>query len=160
MVNALERIEAAAQQLFRLRESPDASAPWVPAWSSYVLEQTVAAIIRSPDGSVSDLMQAAWLLLERTEVVLNRTVANFVNDIAGLVFALHRREYADTNFDWMLDQLASGATPAQAYLAAYVLPEAWHGKARSAILDAISCHPMRAEIEALIAPDEPSDTRR
>jgi hypothetical protein len=128
---------------------------WVPAWSSWLLEQTVDKIVHHDGSGLRDLFTAFWELAGQPDVRLTDTVANFILDIVRLC---HRRRYRARydaeDFSWMAERVQRGCTPSQAYLALIGLPPDFKNAAcRSAILSSLKGTEFFAEAESMLAPD-------
>jgi hypothetical protein len=147
------RIDGARSRLLRLQAGQQGGSGdrgWVPAWSSRVLEAEVDGILSAPGGGVGDLFQALWTLLEQTNAALDRTLANFIRDIAVLTFTGYRSQYDVADFRWMADRVEAGGTPAQAYLAALALPEELLQRSRQAIVKAMRGNEFLEEVTKLV----------
>jgi len=122
----IQRIREAQAELLSLTAAsdvPNGSSVWTPAWSSAVLERTVAQILSKPGSRISDLFHGLWDLLAKTEAPLTDTMSHFLKDIVILCFTRYRSLYDVEDFDWMASLLNKNCTEAQAYLALYAMPD-------------------------------------
>ncbi len=127
-----KRIEEAAAWLLCQNKTGVALKPdqeWVPAWSSYGLEQFIENILSSPEGCISDLYLGFWKALDQTNVPLTKTMPHFIKDIVIYSWLKYRWQYKAGNhqsferedFEWMIPLINKQCTQAQAYLAVLVL---------------------------------------
>jgi hypothetical protein len=123
---------------------------WTPAWSSRVLEDKIQEIITRPNGDLLDVFKALWELTGQSDVLLTRTLANFIKDIVVLCFTKYRSKYDSINFLWMADKIQLGCTPSQAYLAALALPNDLIELCQNNILLSLKGTVFRDEIEKMI----------
>ena len=93
-----------------------------PAWSSWMLDRMLEAVVKTPGGNVGDLFHALYGLLGDYSCALSVTVANFLKIVAVGCFTQHRTSYDSTNLGWMVEKVIEGPTLAQAYLALYAIP--------------------------------------
>jgi hypothetical protein len=127
---------------------------WVPAWSSWLLEQTVKKIVERDGGSLRDVFAAFWELAGQPDVRLTRWMVNFIVDIVKECFIAYRRRYDAEDFSWMAERVQRGCTPSQAYLALIGLPPGFETTAcRSAILSSLKGTEFFPEAERMLAPD-------
>jgi hypothetical protein len=134
------RLQNAFTSLRRLsaQESRAAGAQkWIPAWSSHVLETTVAEILSRAGASIGDLFRSSWKLAGESDVELSPAVANFFRDIVVLCFTRYRKLYDAEDLQWMADQVRGQITPSQAYLALLALPENHVEQTKTSILRAL-----------------------
>ena len=93
-----------------------------PAWSSWLLEKMLEAVLKTPKGEATDLIRGLDRALKRYHVRLTQTVANLVRDVVILTFNKAGGSYQSADWDWANEELKAGASPAQCYLFLYALP--------------------------------------
>lgn len=95
-----------------------------PKWSSWVLERFFEAALSQPEASMTDVFRGFSLALKKHHVKLTQTVANLVMDLVKTGYSLHRTAYSKTEWDWAIEELKAGTSPAQCYLFTFALPPA------------------------------------
>jgi hypothetical protein len=126
------RADAVRLMLLKLGAHTDS-----PRWSSYVLDRLFEAAMRPPGAEIGDIVRALFDLLGERPGDLTKEQANLIRDIGARIVGLNRRAWATQDFSWLARALldaSPGVTPAQAYLAAAVLPPAFIPQTREAIL--------------------------
>jgi hypothetical protein len=127
---------------------------WVPAWSSWLLEQTIEKIVGHDSSGLRDLFAAFWELAGQPDVRLTRSMVNFILDIVKLCYRRrYRQRYDAEDFSWTAERVQRGCTPSQAYLALIALPPALNRTCRSAILSSLEGTEFFPEAERMLAPD-------
>jgi hypothetical protein len=127
---------------------------WVPAWSSWGLEQTIEKIVGHDGSGLRDVFAAFWELAGQPDVRLTRWMVNFILDIVRLCFRRYRQRYDAEDFLWMAERVQRGCTPSQAYLALMALPPDFKNAAcRSAILSSLKGTEFLEKAERMLAPD-------
>lgn len=95
-----------------------------PKWSSWVLERFFETALTQPEACVTDVFRGFNLALKVHHVKLTPTVANLAMDLVKTGFSLHRGAFAKAEWNWALEELTTGASPAQCYLYTFALPPA------------------------------------
>lgn len=142
------RASDARALLFQLSAPSEAAeSGWTPAWSSAVLEQTIARILSVSNGDIRPLLRGFWDLLQETDAPLSSVVKNLIHDLVVLCFVAHRREYEAEDFSWMEKLLGATCTESQAWFALLALPEPWRSRSRAFILRALQGSPYLSEAQ-------------
>jgi len=134
----VERVRRAEALLARHTNPNKNHDGWIPAWSSYSLEQTVEEILGVDGSETNDLFQGLWNLLTHTQAPLNPTMEDF--QFAIVRFPIRRRYRAQlerADFRWMMTALKEGSTAAQAYLTLSILRKEQLADCKDEILDAL-----------------------
>ncbi|MGV8948886.1 MAG: hypothetical protein ACOH2E_05935 [Candidatus Paracaedibacter sp.] len=127
-----KRIDEAYAQLLCQNKTGVALKPnqeWIPAWSSYGLEQLIEKTLSSPKGCISDLFLGFWKALDETNAPLTKPMCHFIKDMIVYSWLNYRwrdkpnkKENFDwSDFEWIVPLVNKGCTKAQAYLAVFVL---------------------------------------
>lgn len=119
-------------------------APWQPAWSSLLLQETIAQLLEPPDGRIEDLLGGLWSHFGAAEVVLTQLVAAFVRDVVKLTFGPHRTRYEAADFSWLVAGVNEGCSAAQAYFALHALQPKLTFECRTALLETLASTPFAA----------------
>lgn len=123
-----------------------------PAWSSYLLDRLLEAVMEPPGGSVGDLFRALYGLLANHRSALSKTLANLIKQIIVLCLTRQRRSYEAVDWAWFAHQASAGATPAQLYLALHAVPLALVDvQLTQAITTGLASSPFQAEAAAALA---------
>ena len=93
-----------------------------PAWSSYVLDRFLEAVMRIPGGSVEDLFIALYDLLSQQDGSPSHPLANFIKVVVILCFQRYRGSYDGVDWSLFTRQAEAEANPAQLYLLMHGLP--------------------------------------
>jgi len=129
--------------LMLLSFSLDTSAP---AWSSWMLDRLLEAVIGTPGGGVGDLFHALHRLLGAYSCNLTEPVRNIIKALVIQCFTQHRASYDATDLNWMVTKTIEGATPAQVYLALHAIPPTiMRPRCSLAILKALASTPYWCE---------------
>jgi hypothetical protein len=117
-----------------------------PAWSSWMLDRMLDAVMGTPGGSVGDLLHALHEVLEEYSCDLSWPVRNLIRDLVIKSFSEHRASYEAADWTWMVQKTIEHSTPAQAYLALLAIPpEIMQTRCAVAILKALAGTPYREE---------------
>jgi hypothetical protein len=109
----------AAARLMLLKLGADTDDP---RWSSAVLDRLVAAVMETPQGSVTDLFEAMVGVMNDFRVPLSNPVAELIKDLVVRSFTRYRSEYESANWPEFTERIAGNPTPAQLYFALRAIP--------------------------------------
>ena len=148
----LELLERAYSELYSLglESEKDGVQIWVPTWSSLLLEEKVKSYLAHSDGKLKMWFLGFWKLLDQRNVLFDQILTNFIKAIVVLCFSQYRTAYEKDDFLWMTELLDSDHLPAQAYLAAYSLPEELFEKYTSVILESLNGTEFFKEVKDMI----------
>src|SRR5262249_28857936 len=118
-VPELDRIRASKLMLLSL--SLDTSSP---AWSSWILDRMLEAVMNTPGASVGDLLHALQEVLDEYSCDLSWPVRNLIHDLVIKCFWEHRASYEAADWTWLVQKTIEHSPPAQAYLALLAIPPA------------------------------------
>src|SRR5262249_29621494 len=119
VATVLEEHRIRASRLMLLSLYLDTSAP---AWSSWLLDRLLDAVMGTPGGTVGDLLRALHAVLGEYSCDLTEPVGNLIKALVVKCFTDHRASYETTDLRWMVRQTIECSTPAQAYLALHAIP--------------------------------------
>jgi hypothetical protein len=104
-----DRQQRALASLSRLTASPSSSGVWTPAWSSQVLEKTIASILSAENAKVGDVLRALWQLAGRNDVTL--TAQWLISSVTSSFFASlrYRTLYDSDDLAWMAEGIRGQA---------------------------------------------------
>jgi hypothetical protein len=95
-----------------------------PAWSSWMLDRLMEAVIGTPGGSVGDLLHALHEVLGEYPCDFTEPMRNLIKALIVKSFMEHRASYEAADLGWMVQETIMHSTPAQAYLALHAIPPA------------------------------------
>jgi hypothetical protein len=137
IVPELDRVRASELMLLSLYLDSD-----TPAWSSWVLDRLLEAVMTTPGGSVGDLFHALMKVLCDHRRNLTECVANLIRALVVKCFTEHRESYQSSDFRWMLHSAFECPTPAKTYLALLAIrPRSWTPRVRSRFCVNCPLHP-------------------
>lgn len=128
-----QRVEEAYKQLlcFNPTGKPlKLGQEWIPAWSSYGLEQLIEQTLSTRGGRIRDLYLGFWKVLEETHVPLTKVLSYLIEKLIIYSVLNYRRRFKKEDYklfkreeiEWMVPLVIKGCTQAQAYLAVSILP--------------------------------------
>ncbi len=123
-----------------------------PAWSSYLLDRFLEAVMATPQGSVADLFHALYDLLANHSKTLSEPLANLIKQLVIMSFTRHRKSYDAVDWSPFLRKASAGATPAQLYFLLYALPpELVTPELADAVAKGLAATPFHGEVTAAFA---------
>ncbi|WP_088255748.1 hypothetical protein [Fimbriiglobus ruber] len=93
-----------------------------PAWSSWMLDRLLQAVMGNPGGSVGDLLHALYGVLGEFANQLTKTMGNLIETLVIKCYTEYRSSYKATDLGWMVVLTTRGSTSAQAYLTLVAVP--------------------------------------
>lgn len=157
-----QRIEDAYRRLLCLNPTGVELKPnqeWVPAWSSYGLEQFIEKILSFPEGSINDLFMGFWKALSETQAPLSQTMSHLIKDI--VTYSRHALRwqnkikndnwYRKEDYEWMIPLINEGCTEAQAYFATYVLSVDMPTSCKENILKMMHKSDFREDVQGILS---------
>jgi hypothetical protein len=132
-----------------------------PAWSSWMLDRLLEAVMGTPEASVVDLLRALQEVLEEYSCELTWPVRNLIRDMVIKCFSEHRPSYEAADWTWLVLKTIQRTTPAQAYLAYLAIPpEILTTQCAVAILKALDGTPYWSEAMNALEEDLPNSEAR
>jgi hypothetical protein len=145
----IERANAAALMFLWLQiDTPE------PAWSSWVLEKMIDAVLKTPKGEPIDIIRGFDHALKKYNVRLTETVAKLVKDVMTSTFSKVGNWYQAADWHWANKALGNEISPARCYLFLNLLPpEKADAGSIVAILNGLADTPFVKEALAVLSDD-------
>lgn len=144
--NEADRIAACRLMLLRFYLDKEE-----PAWSSYLLDRFLEAVMATPQGTLADLFHALYDLLANHSK-LSGPLANLTKQLVIMSFTRHRKSYDGVDWAPFVRKASAGATPAQLYFLLHALPpEQVNPQLAQAMAKGLAGTPFQEEVDTALA---------